>query len=320
MIVRRTWQSAMIAMARSPGWTQRMQASRSASGLARRYVGGGNVEEALATARSLRSQGLQTSLFFLGEYLDSRELVEENVAAKIEVARRLADADLDVHVSVDPTQIGCSIDEQLGSGNAQRIAQVVREVSQGRPGLHCVMLDMEDFSVNQATLSLHERLLAAGFPVALTLQAYLHKTHGDMKRAIARGAKIRLVKGAFAARPDVAFTGLGEIKDNFRRLLDLMLGREARETGFYPIIATHDENLQAYAIDRARAAGWEQGEYEFEMLYGVRPALAQRLAEAGERVRLYLPFGRDWWPYAVRRIGENPRNALLLARSLVSSG
>lgn len=297
-----------------------MQASSSASSLAGRYVGGGDVEEALTTAKNLRSQNIRASLFFLGEYVDSEERVEENVAAKIAVTRRLSEAGLDVHVSLDPTQIGCSIDWQLGSENARRIAQVVRETSQDRPGLHCVMLDMEDFSVNQATLNLHGCLLEGGFPVALTLQAYLRKTYGDMERAIAQGAKVRLVKGAFAAKSDVAFTGFAEIKDNFRRLIDLMLGKEAKTAGFYPIIATHDESLQAYTIDRARNAGWEQGAYEFEMLYGVRPGLAKGLAEAGERVRLYLPFGRDWWPYAVRRIGENPRNALLLARSLVSAG
>ena len=98
-----------------------------------------------------------------------------------------------------------------------------------------------------------------------------------------------------------------------------MFSREARDTGFYPIIATHDDKLHRYAIERAAANDWRAGDYEFEMLLGVRSDVAENLARRGERVRLYLPFGQDWWPYAVRRIGENPRNAWLLLRSLAGA-
>lgn len=95
-----------------------------------------------------------------------------------------------------------------------------------------------------------------------------------------------------------------------------MLSVEARTHSFYPIIATHDDKIHRFALHRAADAGWQQGEYEFEMLLGVRPDIARSLAQSGEQVRVYVPFGRDWWPYAVRRIGENPRNAVLLARSM----
>ena len=316
---RRSWQAAMIALARSPGWKQWMQAQRAASGLARRYVGGADVDEAVETARALRSRNIRASLFYLGEYVDTPALVEENVEAKIAVARRLAEAGLDVHVSVDPTQIGCTIDWVQGCENAARIAEAARSAAGNRPGVHCVMLDMEDFSVNEATLELHDGLRKQGFPMAQTLQAYLRKTYGDMEWKVAQGARVRLVKGAFAAGAEIAFTARDEIDGSYRRLIDLMLGDTAKATGFYPIFATHDHALQAYARERARARGWAQGSYEFEMLYGARPDVARDLAAAGERIRLYLPFGRDWWPYAVRRIGENPRNALLLARSMVSA-
>jgi proline dehydrogenase len=134
---------------------------------------------------------------------------------------------------------------------------------------------------------------------------------------IRRGTRLRLVKGAFAAGSGIAFTRRLEVKANSRRLIELMFSREARDAGSYPILATHDDRLQAYALERAGAAGWRAREYEFEMLLGVRSDVAEDLARRGERVRLYLPFGRDWWSYAVRRIGENPRNALLLLRALV---
>ncbi len=130
---------------------------------------------------------------------------------------------------------------------------------------------------------------------------------------------MRLVHGALAADRGAAFARRGA-KANFRRLIDLMFSREARGAGLYPIVATHDERLHAHALERAAAGGWRAGEgYEFEMLLGVRPGLAEALARRGERVRLYVPFGRDWWPYAVRRVGENPRNAWLLARSALGA-
>jgi proline dehydrogenase len=182
------------------------------------------------------------------------------------------------------------------------------------------MFDMEDHSVVDATIALHDAVRSAGLPAALTLQAYLRRTEADIRAQIQRGARLRLVKGAFLAARDIAFTRQSEIKARSRQLIELMFSRGAREAGFYPIIATHDDQLHAYALERARSGGWCSGEYEFEMLLGVRNDVAENLARWGERVRLYLPFGSDWWPYAVRRIGENPRNATLLLRSLIGSG
>ena len=117
---------------------------------------------------------------------------------------------------------------------------------------------------------------------------------------------MRLVKGAFVAGAATSFTRRAEIKANSRRLIDLMFSRGARDSGFYPSIATHDEALQRYAAERAAENGWPDDAWEIEMLLGVRDDLAAALAASGRRVRLYLPFGRDWWPYAIRRIGENP--------------
>jgi proline dehydrogenase len=178
---------------------------------------------------------------------------------------------------------------------------------------------MEDQSVTDATIALHDAMKSAGLPAALTLQAYLRRTEADLRAQIRGGARVRLVKGAFAAGSSAAFTRQAEIKANSRRLIDLMFSREARDAGFYPIIATHDDRLHRYAIERAAANDWRAGDYEFEMLLGVRSDVAENLARRGERVRLYLPFGQDWWPYAVRRIGEYPRNAWLLLRSLAGA-
>jgi proline dehydrogenase len=204
------------------------------------------------------------------------------------------------------------------AGHAENIAKAVQLAAGNSGEINCLMLDMEDASLNEPTIALHNHLQDAGLPVALTLQAYLKRTHVDVLAQIARGSRVRLVKGAFAAGAGIAYTKRPDVKRNSRRIIADMLSEGARENGFYPIIATHDTALQDFTIETARANGWTPGEYEFEMLLGVREDVAIALAAKGERVRVYVPFGRDWWPHAARRIGENPANAVLLARSLMS--
>jgi proline dehydrogenase len=316
--MRRLWQAGMIALARSPRAKAWAQASRAGTALATRYVAGTAAAEAVATATAmLAGKGLRASLFYLGEYIDTADLVSQNVAAILGIVSALGRARLDVHVSVDPTQIGHVLDPQAARRHAFAIAEAVARASHGHPGLHALMLDMEDESVIDATLALHDEIRVAGLPVAVTLQAYLRRTESDLQARLAQGATVRLVKGAFAAGSDIAHTSRHEIKAASRRLIDLMLGHDARAAGFTPIVATHDDALQAYTSARAAKAGWRKGlDYEFEMLLGVRGDLAAAQAASGERVRLYFPFGRDWWPHALRRIGENPANGWLLARSV----
>jgi len=318
-MIRRIWQSAMIRLAHSPGMTRFMQGSRAGSLLSRKYVAGKNPEEAIETASDLLSvQGIRSSLFYLGEYVDSQELVDLNIKNKLAIAEALGTTDFDIHVSVDPTQIGHSVDPSKVPENAHRSATTIKQLTGNRSGVNCMMIDMEDDSVVDATIRLHDQLKQEGFPVALTLQAYLKRTTTDLQRQIEAGSKVRLVKGAFVGESDIAYTNQPDIKANYYRLVEQMLSERSKEAGFYPVIATHDDKIHRFVIDKAAEAGWQQGEYEFEMLLGVRTDVAKSLAESGERVRVYVPFGRDWWPYAVRRIGENPRNALLLTRSLFS--
>lgn len=319
--MRRIWQATMIALARRDALTDFMQSWRATSNLSRRYVAGTTVEDAVSRAQALwQDQSLRASLFYLGEYVTDPAVIAETVKQKIAVGEALAAADLDVHVSVDSTQIGQMIDAASARDNAERIATGLRSVlkAQSPERIAALMFDMEDASVVDDTIALHDRLADQGLPVALTLQAYLKRTESDLRRQIARGGKVRLVKGAFVADDDIAFTSRAAIKANSRRLIDLMFSANARDAGFYPIVATHDDRIQDHALACARENGWTADQFEFEMLLGVRGALAQRRALDGWRVRLYTPFGRDWWPYAVRRIGENPANAWLLARSLVS--
>lgn len=317
---RTAWQTGMITLARSNRVKAFMQHSRATSFLSGKYVAGESCDDGVTRAAALLAEnGIRSSLFYMGEYVDDLERVEENVQSKLEVAKALSLTDLDIHVSVDPTQIGHHVDPALVEDRASLIAQAIRDgIGNKAQGVNCLMFDMEDASLNDPTIAVHNRLQELDYPVALTLQAYLRRTERDLAAQIARGSRVRLVKGAFAAGREIAFQGQKEIKQNSRKLISMMLSPQAKAAGFYPIIATHDTNLHDFAIAQARANGWAPGTYEFEMLLGVREDVARALAEKGERVRLYVPFGRDWWPHAVRRIGENPANAVLLARSLVS--
>ena len=318
-MLRRAWQNTMIGLARSGGVTRFVQGSRLGAALARRYVAGATAEAALARATQLKDVGsIRGSLFFLGEYVSDLATIETTVLEQLSMVAQLAGSPLDLHVSVDPTQIGHMLDPALARRNAFAVAEAIAAAPKDATRVTAMMIDMEDQSFTDATIALHDELRDGGLPVALTLQAYLRRTEADLSRQIARGAHVRLVKGAFIADAATSFTRRSEIKANSRRLIDLMFSPTARDSGFYPSIATHDEALQRYAAERAAENGWPDHAWEIEMLIGVRDTLAASLAASGRRVRLYLPFGRDWWPYAIRRIGENPANAALLAHSLIS--
>jgi proline dehydrogenase len=317
----RMWQQCMIFLARHQGVKNFMQNRATMSELSRRFVGGKDVAQAVEQSRALQSQGRKASLFYLGEYVEDASVIDQTVAALKATASSLADSNLDVFICVDPTQIGHQIDAALCRRHAFEISREIKQVTQGADGAtrNFLMLDMEDSSITQATISLYEALVDAGLPAALTLQAYLFRTKGDLHKIVVQGGTVRLVKGAFAEGKDVALIHRSAIDASFMNLAALMLSDEARRNGFYPIFATHDDGLIDRIIAMADRGAWPKEAYEFEMLYGVRSDLQAKLVQRGEQVRLYVPFGTDWWPYAVRRVGESPKNARFLLRSLFAA-
>jgi proline dehydrogenase len=312
------WQRSMIGLARSPATTRFMQSRAALSALARRFVAGASVEEALSVADALAARGLRASLFYLGEYVADPAIVVLTLEQKLGIASALAVRGRDVHVSVDPTQIGFLTDPATGLANLERVAAAIRPAGNAN-AVNRLMIDMEDHTLVEPTLVAAETLASCGHSVAQTLQAYLLRTPGDLDRMMRAGIPVRLVKGAFAEGPALAHQGRNAVRQTYRSLAECMLSPEAREIGFYPSFATHDEPLIDAIRALAKERGWRPGDYEFEMLYGVAQPLQHRLVAQGERLRLYLPFGRDWWPYAVRRVGENPRNGLLLLRAALGA-
>jgi proline dehydrogenase len=316
--MKRVWQSWMIALARSPRVTRWMQGNRATAAIARRFVAGADSAQAMGVARDLEKAGFKASLYYLGEYVKDPDIVAENGRQKIQVAESLSAAHLQVHVSIDSTQIGYAIDEKAGAQLALRIGARIRDLGRANGAPPVLMLNMEDADYVDRILGLRAGLLAAGVPVAQTLQAYLKRSADDLAPIIAAGGHVRLVKGAFADPRPHAYQGKAEIDGNYLALARRMLSADAKASGFRPVFGTHDDALIAEIRLIAKNGGWQHGQYEFEMLYGVRTELQRHLKGQGEQVRLYLPFGRDWWPYAVRRVGESPRNAALLARAVMS--
>jgi proline dehydrogenase len=179
------------------------------------------------------------------------------------------------------------------------------------------MLDMEDFSVVQKTLDLRARMAQAGYPTGITIQAYLYRSEQDIRDLVKSGAAgVRLVKGAFAESGDHAWTSRADINREFLGRAAVLLSAEAKAHSVYPIFATHDEEMIEAVKEFAQQNQRSKDEFEFEMLLGVGLVQQKRLIAEGYRLRLYLPFGTDWWPYTVRRIGENPSNLRFVVNAL----
>lgn len=301
----------MIRLARSRRLRTFMQSNPLAARLARRYCAGPNRTELLRRIEQLACKGLSASIYYLGEYVDSPDLIEQNLREIREALQAFHAPAPAVFFSIDPTQIGYSISEELGRANAMRIAMQTEACS----GVRFLMLDMEDTSYVDPTIALYHALREKEIPVAITLQAYLRRTEADLERLIALGARIRLVKGAFVAGKQVAWTKRREIDDAYERFARRALSEEAKAAGVYPILATHDARILAALRPVLRANRWHPGEYEIEMLLGVREPLQLALAREGHPVRVYVPFGADWWAYTARRVGENPANTYFVLQS-----
>ena len=309
------WQKSMIALARNEklaGYAEKSRCMRFFSG---RFVGGEDTVSALACAKELRARNVNASLFYLGEYVDDAATVARCLRELTDIIRTLDASGLDVHVSVDPTQVGAMQNWDVCRENVAVLARQF-EGMKGK-GHNVVMIDMEDSSVTTRTLDMFHHLRSQDLPVAVTMQTYLHRSLEDLEGLVDAGAMVRLVKGAFAESGRIAVTGRQAKDASYRRGIDRLFSLRAKQRGVRPVLGTHDHRMIHYAAEVAERNGWRQSEWEIEMLFGVRPGFQKKLVEQGFSLRLYVPFGKSWWPYSVRRIGENPGNAWFVMRSFL---
>jgi proline dehydrogenase len=272
-----------------------------------RFVAGTGVEQVLDAAASVNRQGISTTLDSLGEYAHSPK--EAQRAA--EVYHRLLDAikqrQLDANVSVKLTQMGMDLDPELACAMAAGLVEHAVAANT------FVRIDMEGSDYTQATIDMVCKLHALDANrgrVGVVIQAYLYRSKADIDRLLAEGIRIRLCKGAYQEPGNVAFPDKADVDKNFVRLMQILL-----PSGVYHGLATHDEKMIDATCRFAKERGIPPDQFEFQMLYGVRRDLQRSLVAAGYRVRVYIPFGTEWYPYFMRRLAERPANLLFIARN-----
>jgi proline dehydrogenase len=275
---------------------------------ASRFVAGETIEEAVSAARELAKRGITASLDLLGE---SVTVEAEAVAARdqyLQMLDRMAGAEEEVNVSVKLTQMGLDIDEDLCYVNMVRILDQARQLR------GFVRLDMEGSEYTQRTLDFfRERLFQEyGAHCGVVIQSALRRSDRDVADLIAMKARVRLCKGAYLEPPTVAFPGKADVDRSYVQLMERLLAE-----GSYPGIATHDEAIIRHAQQFARQHGIGAERFEFQMLYGVRRDLQGRLRQAGYNMRVYIPFGTQWYPYLMRRLAERPANIAFILGNLV---
>jgi proline dehydrogenase len=280
--------------------------------LVNRYVAGTAEDDAIRVAAELVSSGLSVSIDHLGEDTVDAGQAQRVADAYVSLLGALHQAGLssDAEVSVKLSAVGQSLPddgEKLALEQARRICHAARNAAT------TVTLDMEDHTTTDSTLRIL-RELRLDFPeTGAVLQAYLRRTESDCHDLATEGSRVRLCKGAYDEPPDVAFPTRTEVDRSYVRCAKILLAGPG-----YPMIATHDPRLVEIAGSLAAKYRREQGSYEYQMLYGVRPDEQLRLVRAGERVRVYVPYGEDWYGYLVRRLAERPANLSLFLRSVAS--
>jgi proline dehydrogenase len=285
-----------------------VRTSRWSRALVARFVAGDRLEDALLVASRLAAQGLTTTLDRLGENVVTPGEARHAVESDAETLRQMAASNLNPNISVKLTMLGLDIGDEIAYDNMLVLLETARSVD------GFVRIDMEGSAYTERTLAiaeaLHERFEGR---VGTVIQAYLHRSDRDVERLIGLKMRVRLVKGAYAEPASLALQRPREIDEAFVRLMERLL-----EAGRYPAIATHDPALVRATQGFALRMGIDPARWEFQMLYGVRREAQVALALEGYGMRIYVPFGADWYPYFARRIAERPANMLFVLRQLVA--
>jgi proline dehydrogenase len=270
-----------------------------------RYIAGETVQDAITTVRALNAEGVCATLDVLGEDITTRDEALASREQSNGVLGVIAGEELDSNLSIKLTSLGLKLDRDFCAENVREILKVA-----ARHNIF-VRFDMEDSTCTTGTIAIF-RALHTEFPnTGIVLQAYMRRSEDDVVGLLNDGPNFRLCKGIYREKKEIAFQTRGEVQQNFIRLLELMLKRNA-----YVGIATHDSVLVDAACGFIRAAGLRKDQYEFQMLLGVRPELRKRLVRDGHRVRLYVPFGEHWYGYSTRRFKENPEVAGYVFKAL----
>lgn len=291
---------ALSAMATAFPLTRRM---------VRRFVAGDTLTDGLTALERIREQGMTWTVDVLGESVSSREMAVASADVYIETLDALAERGLDANVSLKLTQMGLEIDRDFCHDNVARV------IAKARKAGAFVRIDMEDHTKTDLTLDFVRSFQGVHREVGAVIQSYLRRSATDIDELSAEQIRVRLCKGAYDEPADVAFASKDEVDDSYRRLMERLL-----LDGRYPALATHDDRLIDHALGFVAEHGIGPERYEFQMLYGIRRDLQERLVAMGQTVRVYVPYGTQWYPYYMRRLAERPQNVLFILGSVLREG
>jgi proline dehydrogenase len=300
--------SFLLYLSNQPRLFRMVRNNRLAKGFARRFVAGETLEEALAAVCALNARGITASLDELGESVTNEAEARATRDSYLRIMDRIAAEQLDANVSVKLTALGLDIAEDLCVMLMQDLLE------RARTHRTFIRIDMESSAYTERTLRLFEERFYPSFreQVGIVLQSYLYRTWADTERALEIQCRVRLCKGAYKEPPSVAFPEKADVDDMYVRCMHALMRR-----GNYPGLATHDPALIAEAKRFAKAEGIPPERYEFQMLYGVRRDMQDQLVHDGYRMRVYVPFGTQWYPYLMRRLAERPANIAFLTGNIL---
>ena len=311
-IPERTLRSALLALSRRRSLGRLATSVPAGRAAVARFVAGETLEEALDALERLRAAGFRTTVDVLGEAVTSAEAARLAAGSYLATLDALAAAGLDRNVSVKLSALGLGLDPGLARDNLSRILERAAELGA------FVRIDMEDHATTDATLALWRELRSLNQgrgDSGVVLQAALRRTGADVEALVAEGGRVRLCKGAYREPASVAFASKAEVDAQYANHLERLL-----VAGTFPAIATHDIRMIRRAVEIVRDNGIGRDRFEFQMLYGVRRDLQEQLLDAGYGVRVYVPYGREWYPYFMRRLAERPANVAFVLRNLVREG
>jgi proline dehydrogenase len=274
--------------------------------MAHRFVPGESLDEAIAAARACNHQGMLVSLDHLGENVSSAADAQRARDAYLEIFERIVKENLQANVSCKLTQLGLDLSVEFCEGLLYSIVERAASYD------NFLRVDMEGSVYTQRTVELVKRVRARNPAVGAVIQAYLYRSAGDVADILAYGCRMRLCKGAYKEPPEVAFPKKRDVDASYVKLMRMLL-----PSGIYHGIATHDPAMIGATIRFAAANKIPKDAFEFQMLYGVRTDLQRRLVNDGYRLRIYIPYGRDWFPYFMRRLAERPANVAFFVRNLL---
>ena len=298
--------SALLYLSQSERFKNFLTRFDSFNNVTHRFVAGEELTDAVDAIRRLNEKKISASFDHLGESITSQAETREEVDEYVRVLDGINDSGLDSNVSVKLTQLGLDVSQDLSYANTRTIVEAALRYN------NFVRIDMEDSSKTEATLQVFKRLRAESENVGIVIQAYLFRSEKDIQDLLKLGARIRLCKGAYKEPPSVAFPNKADVDANFIKLMKLLLS-----SSVYHGIATHDENMIAATTQFAKERNIAPDKFEFQMLYGVRRDLQDKLVGEGYRMRVYVPYGGFWYPYFMRRLAERPANVWFVLKNMM---